>query len=161
MKKRILVSILIIVSIFIIPGCDSKNNDNKINNNVNSKKETKEKESSSNEVINSVKVTINGKQYTIQLEDNETAESFVNLLPQEFNMSELNGNEKYIYLDTTLPTNSSNPKHINSGDVMLYGNNCLVIFYKSFDTSYSYTEIGHIDNLDNLGNGSITAKFEK
>ena len=44
---------------------------------------------------------------------------------------------------------------------MLYGNNCLVIFYKSFDTSYSYTKIGHIDNLDNLGNGSITAKFEK
>ena len=161
MKERILVSILIIVSIFIIPGCDSKNNDNIINNNVNSKKETKEKESNSNEVINSVKVTINGKQYTIQLEDNETAESFVNLLPQEFNMSELNGNEKYIYLDTTLPTNSSNPKHINSGDVMLYGNNCLVIFYKSFDTSYSYTIIGHIDNLDNLGNGNITAKFEK
>ena len=161
MKERILVSILIIVSIFIIPGCDSKNNDNKINNNVNSKKETKEKESNSNEVINSVKVTINGKQYTIQLEDNETADSFVNLLPQEFNMSELNGNEKYIYLDTTLPTNSSNPKHINSGDVMLYGNNCLVIFYKSFDTSYSYTIIGHIDNLDNLGNGNITAKFEK
>ena len=161
MKERILVSILIIVSIFIIPGCDSKNNDNKINNNVNSKKETKEKETNSNEVINSVKVTINGKQYKIQLEDNETAESFVNLLPQEFNMSELNGNEKYIYLDTTLPTNSSNPKHINSGDVMLYGNNCLVIFYKSFDTSYSYTIIGHIDNLDNLGNGSITAKFEK
>ncbi len=161
MKERILVSILIIVSIFIIPSCDFKNNDNKINNNVNSKKETKEKESNSNEVINSVKVTINGKQYTIQLENNETAESFVNLLPQEFNMSELNGNEKYIYLDTTLPTNSSNPKHINSGDVMLYGNNCLVIFYKSFDTSYSYTIIGHIDNLDNLGNGNITAKFEK
>ena len=156
MKERILVSILIIVSIFIIPGCDSKNNDNKINNNVNSKKET-----NLNEVINSMKVTINGKQYTIQLEDNKTAESFVNLLPQEFYMSELNGNEKYIYLDTTLPTNSFNPKHINSGDVMLYGNNCLVIFYKSFDTSYSYTIIGHIDNLDNLGNGNITAKFEK
>ena len=161
MKERILVSILIIVSIFIIPGCDSKNNDNKINNNVNSKNEIEEKESNSNEVINSVKVTINGKQYTIQLEDNETVKSFVNLLPQEFNMSELNGNEKYIYLDTTLPTNSSNPKHINSGDVMLYGNNCLVIFYKSFDTSYSYTIIGHIDNLPDLGNGSITIKFEK
>ena len=44
---------------------------------------------------------------------------------------------------------------------MLFGNNCLVIFYESFDTSYSYTKIGHIDNLDNLGNGSIIAKFEK
>ena len=153
MKKRLIVSILVIVSLFMIVGCNSKKiksseNDNNII------------ENDSAEVISSMKVIINGKQYVIQLEDNKTAKSFVNLLPQEYNMSELNGNEKYIYLDITLPTNPSNPKHINSGDVMLYGNNCLVIFYKSFDTSYSYTKVGHIDNLDNLGNGSITAKFE-
>ena len=156
MKKRLIVSILVIVSLFMVVGCNSKNTNNEINNNENNIEET-----NSNEVISSVKVTINNKEYTLNLEDNETAKNFINLLPQEFNMSELNGNEKYIYLDTTLPTNSYNPKHINSGDVMLYGNNCLVIFYKSFDTSYSYTKIGHIDNLDNLGNGSITAKFEK
>ena len=161
MKKGLITSILVIVSIFMVTGCNSKNNDNEVNNNENNKIETIEKDNNSNEVINSVKVTINGKAYTIQLEDNETAKSFANSLPQEFNMSELNGNEKYIYLDITLPTNSSNPKHINSGDVMLYGSNCLVIFYKSFDTSYSYTKIGHIDNLNDLGNASITARFEK
>ena len=44
---------------------------------------------------------------------------------------------------------------------MLFGNNCLVIFYESFDTTYSYTKIGHIDNLDNLENGNIKVKFEK
>ncbi len=114
----------------------------------------------SNEVI-SVKAIINDKEYIINLEDNETVKSFINMLPQELNMSELNGNEKYIYLDNILPTNSFNPKKINAGDVMLYGNNCLVIFYKSFDTSYSYTKIGHIDNLPNLGNSNITVKFEK
>ena len=108
-----------------------------------------------------MKVTMNGKQYIIQLEDNETVKKFANLLPQEFNMSELNGNEKYIYLDTTLPTNSYNPKHIEKGDVMLFGDNCLVIFYKSFDTSYSYTKIGHIDNLTDLETGNISARFEK
>jgi hypothetical protein len=43
---------------------------------------------------------------------------------------------------------------------MLYGNDCLVIFYKSFNTTYSYTKIGHIDDLPNLGNGSINVKFE-
>ena len=116
---------------------------------------------SSNEVVNSVKAVINGKDYTINLENNETANSFVNMLPKEFKMEELNGNEKYIYLDSSLPTNSSNPKHINSGDVMLYGDNCLVIFYKSFDTSYSYTKIGHIDNLSDLGSDSVSVKLEK
>ena len=115
----------------------------------------------SNEVIKLVKVVINNKEYTINLENNETVKSFVNILPKEFKMNELNGNEKYVYLDTSLPTDSSNPKKINAGDVMLYGDNCLVIFYKSFDTSYSYTKIGHIDNLPDLGFESINVKFEK
>ena len=115
---------------------------------------------STSEEINSVKVIINGKEYIINLEDNETAKTFAKLLPKEFNMNELNGNEKYVYMDESLPTNESNPKHINVGDVMLYGKDCLVIFYKSFDTSYSYTKIGHIDNLEDLGNGNISAKFE-
>ena len=157
MKKKLLLSFLIIISLFIITGCDSKKkessnqNNNQINENVNN----------SEEVISSVKVIINNKEYTLNLEDNETAKSFVNLLPQEFNMDELNGNEKYIYMESSLPTNSYNPKHINSGDVMLYGDNCLVLFYKSFNTSYSYTKIGHIDNLDDLGKGTIKARFEK
>ncbi len=157
MKKKLFLSFLIAVSLFIITGCDStKNESNNQNNN-----QIENTINESNEVISFVKVTINNKEYILNLEDNETARSFIDLLPQEYSMNELNGNEKYIYLDSSLPTNSSNPKHINSGDVMLYGNNCLVIFYKSFDTSYSYTKIGHIDNLDNLGNEIIKAKFEK
>ena len=111
--------------------------------------------------MSDIKVIINEKIYTIKLENNKTVEEFIELLPQEYTMNELNGNEKYIYLDNTLPTNSYNPNRINAGDVMLYGNNCLVIFYKSFDTSYSYTKIGHIDNLEDLGTGNITVKLEK
>ena len=108
-----------------------------------------------------MKAIVNEKEYIINLEDNETVDNFIKILPKEFNMKELNGNEKYIYLDSKLPTNETKPKRIEAGDIMLYEDNCLVIFYKSFDTSYSYTKIGHIDNLPNLGNGSITVKFDK
>lgn len=160
MKKVVLI-FLIIVLIFMVVGCNSKKSKNNNQSNSNNQQESKNSINNSNEEVKSVKAIINGKEYIIDLEDNETAIKFLSLLPQELNMSELNGNEKYIYLDTTLPTNSSNPKRINVGDVMLYGNNCLVIFYKSFDTSYSYTRIGHIDDLPNLGNGNITVKFEK
>ena len=111
--------------------------------------------------MSNIKVTINDKTYTLKLEDNDTTEEFINLLPQEFTMNELNGNEKYVYMEKSLTTNSYNPKHIEQGDVMLYGDNCLVIFYKSFDTSYTYTKIGHIDNLSELENDSIIVKFEK
>ena len=43
---------------------------------------------------------------------------------------------------------------------MLYGNNCLVIYYKSFDTSYSYTKIGHIDNLPDLGSENVLIEIK-
>ena len=74
------------------------------------------------------------------------------------------GNEKYYYFNESLPTNSERIGKINTGDLMLYGSDCLVLFYKSFSTSYSYTRLGHIDNpqglADVVGSGNITVTFE-
>ena len=137
------------------------------NNNTNSVEVVSNENNDKNEVdeimenVTSISVSINGKKYNATIENNETAKTFISRLPQELNMEELNGNEKYVYMDNSLPTNSTNPKHIEVGDIMLYGNDCLVIFYKSFNTSYSYTKIGHIDNLPNLGIDNINVKFEK
>ena len=108
-----------------------------------------------------IKVTIDDKEYLLHLEDNEAADELVALLPQEFVMRELNGNEKYVYMDCALTDDPYVPERIEKGDVMLFGNDCLVIFYKSFATTYSYTRIGHIDDLGDLGGGSITAVFAK
>ena len=114
-----------------------------------------------NEFSKTINTEINANIYTLKPEDNDTAKKLVTMLPVELNMTELNGNEKYYYLDGTLPSDSKNPGRIEKGDVMLYGNNCLVVFYKSFNTSYSYTKIGHIDNLPDLGKGNIKVKFSK
>ena len=128
MKKILLVAVC---SLILLTGCTNKSNSDNLNNNKTNNSATQDNETKDSDVkVSNIKVTIDNKTYTLELEDNETARSFIDLLPQEYSMSELNGNEKYIYLDSSLPTNSSNPKHINSGDVMLYGNNCLVIFYK-------------------------------
>ena len=106
-------------------------------------------------------IIINDKSYSITLEDNDTVNDLINILPLDITMDDLNDNEKYYYLDKNISSKPVSYTSINKGDIMLFGNNCLVIFYESFDTSYSYTKIGHIDNLDDLGNGSIIAKFEK
>ena len=108
-----------------------------INNNSNSK---------------SAKLLIDNKEYSITLEDNETVDALVNNMPLDLSMSNLNGNEFYSYLDFTLPTNSYDPGKINKGDIYLYGNNCLVIFYESFNTSYSYTKIGKLYDIEALDN---------
>ena len=157
MRKILLITIC---SLLLITGCSNKSDDtnnNEANNSTNEVIETKE----SDVKVSNIKVIISDKTYTLNLENNKTVEEFINLLPKEFTMNELNGNEKYVNMNDSLTTNSYKAKHIEKGDVMLYGDNCLVIFYKSFDTPYQYTKIGHIDNLDDLGNGSIKAKFEK
>ena len=112
---------------------------------------------------NTMTVTINGKEFEAALENNDTTAAFKELLPMTLNMNELNGNEKYYYMDSSLPTNSYRPGTINAGDIMLYGNNCLVVFYKTFSSSYSYTKIGHITNTEGLeaaaGDENIKAVF--
>ena len=111
-------------------------------------------------MTNKMKLIIDNNEYEIKLENNQTVLDLINMLPLNLNMKELNGNEKYVYLNDSLETNSYNPKHIEAGDVMLYGNNCLVIFYKSFDTSFSYTKIGHIDNLPDLGSENVLIEIK-
>ena len=73
MIKKILCSILIVIVLFITVGCNLKKGSN--NNSKNS-----------NEVVKTVKVIIDETEYTINLEENETAKSFVNYLPQELTM---------------------------------------------------------------------------
>ena len=51
------------------------------------------------------------------------------------------------------------PGHIEAGDIMIFGDNCLVVFYKSFDTTFGYTKIGHIQNIEDLGKNDIVIKF--
>ena len=79
-------------------------------------------------------------------------------------MNELSGNEKFFDLPGNLPADASNPRTINSGDLMLWGPNTLVLFYKSFSTSYSYTRLGKIEDpsglLNALGSGNVMVIFE-
>ncbi|MBQ7652236.1 MAG: hypothetical protein IJS15_14845 [Victivallales bacterium] len=102
--------------------------------------------------------------FTIALADTEAARELLRHLPLSLDMAELNGNEKYASLDSPLPSKAENVRRIEAGDVMLWGKDCLVVFYKSFETPYSYTRIGKIDNAsklaDALGKGSVTVTFQ-
>jgi len=104
-----------------------------------------------NEMIKvKIKITANAKTFTATLFENNSAKAFEEMLPLTINMIELNGNEKYCDLQKSLPTNPSNPKTIKNGDLMLYGSETLVLFYKTFSTSYSYTKLGEVDDATGL-----------
>ena len=112
-----------------------------------------------------MKVTIGEKTFDVTLENNETAEAFAALLPMELSMSELNGNEKYHYLMGDLPANPQRVGRVEAGDLMLFGDDCVVLFYKSFNTGYSYTRIGQLDDVSGLeeavGGGSVLVKMTR
>lgn len=102
-----------------------------------------------------MKLILNNVSYMVTLEDNDTAKALVNLLPLDLTMRELNGNEKYVYLPNHLPSDPKEIATIKRGDLMLYGTNCLVLFYKSFKTTFPYTKIGRVENFKRLSDKSI------
>ena len=109
-------------------------------------------------------ITINGTSFSAVLADNPTARALLAELPLELTMQELHGNEKYYNLPHSLPADAEAVGNIQAGDIMLWQDNCLVVFYQSFATSYSYTKIGQIEDVDGLaaavGSGNVTIKFE-
>lgn len=111
-----------------------------------------------------IQIKVGNKAFTATLEDNATSKAFKARLPMTIQMTELNGNEKYFRLSVNLPTNPSNPGKIQTGDLMVYGHNTLVLFYETFPTSYSYTRLGRINDTAGLaaalGSGNVTVAFE-
>lgn len=100
--------------------------------------------------MTTIDIDIHGTTFTAQLEDNATARAFLDLLPTTLTMDELNGNEKYHYLNSPLPSEPQRVGTIHAGDIMLYGNDCIVVFYQTFRTPYSYTRIGSITDPTQL-----------
>jgi hypothetical protein len=111
-----------------------------------------------------MQMKIGDKEYSVVLNDNNTTKALREILPMTVKMSEFNGNEKYYLLHNSLPSRPEHIGQIKSGDVMLFGDDCLVVFYKDFKTTYSYTRIGHIENAadleQTLGRGSVIITFE-
>lgn len=109
-----------------------------------------------------IQIQVGGQTFTATLENNNTAAAFLDMLPMTLTMQELNGNEKFAY-GVSLPANEEAVGSIVEGDLMLYGSECLVLFYDSFDTVYSYTRIGHIDDPEGLaaavGSGDVEVTF--
>ena len=147
MKKQsksllgLLIGVIVLIGCMPAGPCMAKNNSTQIN------------------------IEIGKKTFKATLYNNKTSRALLKKFPLSCKMSELNGNEKYKYLSYELPTNKKKVKRIKAGDIMLYGSDCLVVFYKSHKTSYKYTKVGHINNTRGLkkavGKGKVKMKFTR
>ena len=115
-----------------------------------------------NAVMN-MKVQVGDTIFSATLEENAAVSALVDMMresPVVLQMSDYSGFEKVGPLGTSLPADNSQTT-THAGDIVLYNGNQIVIFYGS--NSWSYTRLGHIDDLtgweEALGNGDVTVTF--
>lgn len=164
MKKRAFSLILVVLSAILLAACGKGSDSSEeaaIGNST--EKETENTEEPGGAQMQKIMINVGGQSFQAVLYDNETAKALKERLPMTLNMEELHGNEKFYYLEEGLPTDSENVGNIQTGDIMLFGSDCLVLFFDDFNTSYSYTRIGQIEDAQGfvgvLADGTVEVTF--
>ncbi len=114
-------------------------------------------------MVKKMTLQIGNSSFTATLENNPAVDAFVEMMndsPIIIQMNDYSGFEKVGSLGTSLPADDKQTT-THAGDIVLYNENQIVIFYGS--NSWSYTRLGKIDDLsgweDALGSGDITVTF--
>lgn len=155
MKQKILFLLLLLLS---LGGCTTQQGtEGVVKREISDEREAVDEEG---ETVEKIQLLINGKTFAVTMEHTEAAQALTDMLPMTIEMEELNGNEKYHYLSQVLPTDSYVPEQIQIGDLMLYGSDCLVLFYERFSTSYGYTALGKVDDPEGLQEAVGTENVE-
>ena len=114
------------------------------------------------EASESMILMIDGEEYPVEWEENESVEALKELCPLTVKMSMYGGFEQVGSLGESLPRNDEQIT-TGYGDIVLYSGNQIVVFYGS--NSWAYTRLGHIDMTqeeltDLLGNGDVEITLE-
>lgn len=108
-------------------------------------------------------LTVEGVPFPATFADNQGAEALADLLtdgPLTLSLEDYGSFEKVGSLGQSLPTSNT---HITtqSGDIVLYQGNQIVLFYGS--NAWSYTRLGQVTDLtgwqEALGHGDVTVTF--
>lgn len=155
MKKGLSLAFIVMISLVVLlTGCGSSGQEAEAAENRQVEEENSKMQ---------MKVQVGGSTFTAALEENEAVDALVDMMeqgPVTIQMSDYSGFEKVGPLGTSIPA-SNQQTTTQAGDIVLYQGNQIVMFYGS--NSWSYTRLGHIDDLtgweEALGSGDVTVTF--
>lgn len=111
-----------------------------------------------------IQLRVNDQVFELELEDSPASDALLDLLPLDLIMEDVNANEKFVRLEKELPRADQVAGRIEVGQVKLWAGDGLVIFYKDFPSSYAYTDLGRVKDIDglvdSLGIGSVNVTLE-
>lgn len=177
--KKYIGTVLVIFSLLLLAGCGATGGTDEGENPKIQAQDTEEESSGQNEETEirkdtdtkgdtdveekQIVIEVNGQSFSAKLYDNAAAAALWEKLPMVLDMEEMNGNEKYFFMEDTLPADTEDIGDIHTGDIMLYGDDCLALFFQDFSTSYRYTRIGYIEDqegfADALSDGTVEIRF--
>lgn len=155
MKKSMLLALAALLSVmFLFTGCSNSEQIEIRTENISNEEENSEMK---------MNVQIGDNAFIATLEENEAVDALVKMMgqgPVTIQMRDYSGFEKVGSLGTGLPA-SNQQTTTQAGDIVLYQGNQIVMFYGP--NSWSYTRLGHIDDLtgweEAMGSGDVTVTF--
>ena len=122
-----------------------------------------ENETGGDEIEMKLKLRIKDYEFDVTLEENDATYELVEMARNEpitINFEDYGGFEKVGPLGRSLTTDNTRIT-TKAGDIVLYQENQIVMFYGS--NTWSYTMLGHVDDLayweEALGDGDVAATF--
>ncbi len=107
----------------------------------------------------SFNVNINGYTYIANTQVSYAAQNFIKNTPITIEMKDDGSDKKIGCLLVKIEGDCIKEKNVEKGDVLLYGESCIIIATEDFKNSAQYKKIGHINNLGTIPSGIQKVSF--
>jgi hypothetical protein len=108
-----------------------------------------------------IQIKMNGIYYRAKSNISYATQNFIKNFPLSVEMSDENSNQKKGCVYFKFDGDADKPKNIEKGDLLIYGDSCIVIATDDFAGYGSYKKIGHIEKMPDLPDGSYLAIFSE
>ena len=99
-------------------------------------------------------ITIFGESYTAITQVSYLSQDFIKNLPITVDMNDEGINQKKGCTYVKFSGETVKAKSITRGDILLYGESCIVIATADFDGGGKYRKLGHINNMGDIPAGT-------